>query len=81
MSLASDEKDQIIRIEVLDDDPGAADTTIYKAWAEPGTATSAATWRIQQTISLANGNITKLFADGNLKFDNVYDDRVSLSYS
>ena len=81
MSIASDEKDQIIRLEVLDDDPGTADTTIYKAWGEPGTLTSEARWRIQQTISLANGNVTKLFADGDLRFNNIYDDRASLSYS
>ena len=81
MSLPSDEKDLIVRLEVLDDDPGAADTTIYKGWAEAGTATSAASWRIQQTISLANGNVTKLFAGGDLKFNKIYDDRASLSYS
>jgi len=81
MTIPSDEKDLIVRLEVLDDTPSTGDTTIYKGWAEPGTATSAAKWRMQETISLENGNITKLFGDGNLRFDNVYDDRATLSYS
>ena len=60
------------------DTPDAS--TQYNGFANPGTATSDASWLItKQTIS---GNvITIAFADGNRDFDNVWDDRTSLSYS
>lgn len=61
------------------DDTG---TTTYRGWASPGTATSAASWRITRIVSSgtpADYSIT--FADGNRNFDNVWDNRASLSYS
>ncbi len=55
-------------------------TTSYYGFALPGTATANGAWRIQKkTVS---GTVTSyLFADGNTDFDNVWDDRASLSYS
>ena len=54
--------------------------TEYFGSANPGTSTSAAFWKImRKTVS---GDVeTYDFADGNANFDNVWDDRASLSYS
>lgn len=56
---------------------------IYRAEADPGTATSAALWRIRK-IDIDNaskGDVSITWADGNDSFDNVWDDRAILSYS
>ena len=53
-------------------------TYTYVGEALPGTATSAALWRVQR-ITVANNTI--LFADGNAKFDNIWDNYATLSYS
>ena len=53
---------------------------IYVGKAVPGTATSAASWQIQK-IDKSTSNITVLLADGNTNYDNVWDNRASLSYS
>lgn len=57
-------------------DEGATYTYIGEATA--GTATSAASWRIKR---LTNADNTIIWADGNTNFDNIYDNRASLSYS
>jgi hypothetical protein len=51
----------------------------YIGEASPGTLSSAALWRIKR-IDNSNG-ITIQWADGNASFDNVWDNRESLSYS
>lgn len=53
----------------------------YLGHAVPGTATSAATWRIQKLTFGAGGDVSTQWADGNSNFDNVWDNRASLSYS
>lgn len=58
----------------------ASSTVTYIGEAAPGTATSSALWRVKKIDSTTNP--TKIvFADGNDLFDNVWDDRASLSYS
>lgn len=57
-------------------DEGA--TYTYIGNANPGTATSAASWRIKR---LTNADNTILYADGNSNFDNIYDNRAALAYS
>lgn len=54
-------------------------TYAYYGWALPGTATSAASWRIARwTIA----NVQELlWADGDTDFDNIWDNRASLSYT
>jgi len=54
--------------------------TEYYGFATPGTATSASYWKIQRkTVS---GSVTTYdFADGDTNFDNIWDNRGSLSYS
>jgi hypothetical protein len=58
----------------------ASATVTYVAKAEPGTLNDEAGWQIQRiTVS---GNVTSIeWADGNAGFDNVWNDRASLTYS
>jgi hypothetical protein len=60
------------------DDAGSGVT--YVGNAPAGSATSAAVWQIKKIVEL-NGDITITWADGDALFDNVYDNRASLSYS
>ena len=55
---------------------------IYVCEADAGTATSSPNWRIYRLVYDANGNLLrKQYADGNTMFDNVCDDRATLSYA
>lgn len=51
----------------------------YVGKAEPGTATSAASWQIKRLDQTTGLIIT--YADGDINYDNVWDNRESLSYS
>lgn|SRR3990167_3648376 len=53
----------------------------YIGHAVPGTATAAASWKIKKLVYSGTDLIGILYADGNTNFDNVWDDRASLSYS
>lgn len=54
---------------------------IYQGQANPGTLKSEAKWQIKK-FTYVGGNITDIqFADGNTNFDNIWDNRASLSYS
>lgn len=58
----------------------ASATATYIGQAAPGTATSAASWRIQRMS--VSGTVTTLeYADGDLSFNNIWDSRASLTYS
>lgn len=57
-------------------DEGA--TYTYIGEAVPGTATSAASWRIKR---LTNADNTIVWAGGDSNFNNVWDDRASEAYS
>lgn len=60
------------------DEASASITYVGKALF--GTATSAASWQIIKIE--VTGNVTEVAAaDGDLNFDNVWDNRASLSYS
>lgn len=61
------------------DDAGSSVTYIGKA--SPGTATSAASWQISKLDESSSPDFTLLYADGNANFDNIWDNRASLSYS
>lgn len=52
----------------------------YVGKADPGTATSSAGWQITRLVSSSTLLITT-YADGNSSFDNIWDNRASLSYS
>lgn len=55
-------------------------TTTYFGTALSGEATSAATWRIQR-MSVSGTVTTFSWANGNDQYDNVWDDRASLTYA
>lgn len=57
--------------------------TTYAGFAAPGTATSAAGWLIQRFSYTGNdfSPDDKLFAEGELTFDKVWNDRASYGYS
>lgn len=57
-------------------DDGA--TYLYVGKAAIGTATSAASWQI---CRITQADTTVVWADGDASFNNVWDDRASLSYS
>ena len=66
---------------VRTDTDGATPETIYRGKANPGTATSAASWRVERIVIAGDGDVSILFADGNDSYDNIWDNRASLSYS
>ena len=54
----------------------------YFGKANIGTLTSDALWQIKKLSYDSNQNITTVeWADGDIAFNNVWDDRASLSYS
>lgn len=57
-----------------------SDTTAYLGEAAVGSATSASAWRISKFTFSAEGDVIIEYADGNANFDNVWDNRTSLSY-
>lgn len=54
-------------------------TISYIGEAQPASSTSAAVWRIRKLDTTSGVNL--LYADGNTRFDNIWDDRVSLTYT
>lgn len=57
----------------------ASSTITYIGDATAGSATSAASWRIKRMDTTAGIAVT--WADGDTDFNNVWDNRASLSYS
>jgi hypothetical protein len=68
-----------IRSDIID--PTIFPEVTYRGDALPGVATSAASWRVQRLTQQSDGDVEILFADGDDNFDNVWDNRLSLSYS
>lgn len=58
----------------------ASATVTYIGKADPGTATSASSWQVSKVSVSGTVTLTQ-FADGDSSFDNVWDNRASLSYS
>ena len=59
----------------------ATDSLIYRGEAAVGSTTSAAAWRIRKLVLGSDGDVAETWADGNANFDNVWDDRLSLTYT
>jgi hypothetical protein len=57
-----------------------SDVLAYSGLSLPGTATSEASWQIQELTFGADGDVTGKFADGDALFDNIWDNRGSLTY-
>ena len=53
-------------------------TYSYFGFALPSAVTSSAVWKVKR---LTNADNTILFADGNANFDNIWDNRGSLTYN
>lgn len=64
-------------------DDTASSTVYYCAQAVVGSLESAAVWQIQRITfpTVGEDDTTIEWADGDAKFDNVWDDRLTLSYS
>lgn len=58
---------------------GSASPVLYLGEATPGSATSASLWRIAKIDTTSQ--VVMTWADGDTNFDNVWDNRASLSYS
>lgn len=56
-------------------------TLAYLGDAVVGGSASSAIWRIQKLVFTTAGSIAITYADGNANFDNVWNNRASLSYS
>ncbi len=63
------------------DQDAATPTFAYLGKAQVASATSAAVWQIQKLVFGVDGDVTITWADGNAAFDNVWDNRASLSYT
>ena len=67
------------------DDVGGSPQLIYKGEAAAGSATSGGVWRISRitvtTDGGGNDDLATEWADGDTDFNNVWDDRLALSYS
>lgn len=62
-------------------DPAAIPEVTYRGDALPGTTTATAAWRVTRLSLSSDGDIEILYADGDDAFDNIWDNRLSLSYS
>jgi hypothetical protein len=56
-------------------------TVSYLGQALPGTLGATAAWRIQKLVFGGDGDVVVTWADGNSNFDNVWDNRASLTYT
>ena len=65
----------------LDYAGGPGDAPVYVGFALPGTATASATWRIMKLAYSGENLLSVTWANGNMLFVNVWDDRASLPYS
>jgi len=58
-----------------------SDNLLYRGEADPGTLTSAATWRCRKiTIDATDSDITETWANGDSNFDKIWDNHLSFTY-
>tara|TARA_R110000868_G_scaffold33428_10_gene121386 strand:- start:5072 stop:5635 length:564 start_codon:yes stop_codon:yes gene_type:complete len=55
------------------------DGNILKGWTIPGSDNNTPSWRIQK-ITFTGGDVSYKFANGNVDFDKVWDNRLSYTY-
>lgn len=70
----------IVNETTLIDEPDANTTYIGKVKFGSSTATSSAIWSIKR-VTISGAVTTINFADGDTNYDNIWDNRASLSYS
>jgi hypothetical protein len=56
-----------------------SDTVFYFGYAAIGTVTTAAKWKITK-LTIAGTLISVTYADGNDSYDNIWEDRLGLTY-
>jgi hypothetical protein len=62
--------------------PTTASDVIYKGEAMVNSATSAAVWQISKTtINNVDGDVVEIWADGDALYDNIWDNRLSITYT
>ena len=76
MSVSAEQASDRLLTLLLDE---ASATVSYIGEAAPASSTSAAVWRIRKLDTTSGVNL--LYADGNTRFDNVWDNRASLTYT
>ena len=65
----------------LDYAGGPGDSPVYVGYAQPGILTSDPSWKIMRLDYNGSNIIRRLWANGNTKFDYVWDDRATYSFS
>lgn len=68
---------QVDYAQVVDE---ASDTVTYIGKAEPGSAENAAVWQIKK-ITISGTETITTWADGDVQFNNVWDNRAGLTYA
>jgi hypothetical protein len=58
-----------------------SDSILYKGEAVVGALESDAVWRIRKIIIGNDGDITEIWADGDSNFNNIWNNRLSYTYS
>lgn len=59
-----------------------SDNLLYRGEADPGTATSAALWRVRKiTIDAADSDVTETWASGTANFDKIWDNHLGFTYT
>ncbi len=71
------EKESFEAYTTVNDMPDS--TTVYVGKALIGSATSGALWRVKKVI-ITGSSRASTWADGNSNYDNIWDNRISLSY-
>jgi len=54
---------------------------VYIGEAKIAAVASSPSWRIMKIITDSNGETTTYYADGNLRYDKVWDSRATYTYS
>lgn len=68
---------QVDYAQVVDE---ASDTVTYIGKAEPGSAENAAVWQIKK-ITISGTETITTWADGDVQFNNIWDNRAGLTYA
>ena len=63
------------------DRTGPNNQTLFHGWADAGSSTASAVWRIKKFIYSGSRLSSTQWADGNGEFDNIFNNRASLDYS
>ncbi len=81
--LVNDKGEALVTVggSLLTDYDAVSSVLAYVGKRGAGALSSAAVWQIKRLTFNVAGDVVTEVADGNLNFDNVWDDRASLTYS